>query len=145
MICYSEIRLWSTQKLVETVVEQRQLSKNRKELLESSVVEKQDQDHDDTSEMKTNASYYELNIVSSNNSALKIEKQPENGEEMGGKKDVSKVSNELINSVFAHMDGPTDSYIRRSLLNKMSGNVMQRQETVDVEELNGEIYCNDGS
>ena len=51
----------------------------------------------------------------------------------------------MMSSVFVHMDGPTDSYIRRSLLNKMSENVMQRQETVDVEELNGEIYCNDGS
>ena len=43
------------------------------------------------------------------------------------------------------MDGPKDSYIRRTLLKRISQNAKKKDgAVVDVEELiNGEIYCQD--
>ena len=53
---------------------------------------------------------------------------------------IKKVERVIDNAI-----GKTDSYIRRSLFNRISKSALEKSQTqniaVDVEELNGEIYC----
>ena len=131
----TQIRLWNTQKLIDTVVEQRDFETNKNmKLFNNYTIEENEEGNDQ--------------LKKDNDLSLKA--QPT--EEGKGKARLQRQSSTPIDinvkameEVLTNMDGPKDSYIRRTLLKRISQNAKKKDgAVVDVEELiNGEIYCQD--
>ena len=131
----TQIRLWNTQKLIDTVVEQRDFETNKNmKLFNNYTIEENEEGNDQ--------------LKKGNDLSLKA--QPT--EEGKGKARLQRQSSTPIDinvkameEVLTNMDGPKDSYIRRTLLKRISQNAKKKDgAVVDVEELiNGEIYCQD--
>ena len=127
----TQIRIWRTQKLVDlvdTVVEGGRL-RGSNSISDKEVSNETNDDRQNGDGGKTNQSAGVAKNVNVQGTPIEVTSRIKN---------VERVIDDAI--------GKTDSYIRRTLFNRISKSALEKSQTtqniaVDVEELNGEIYC----